>query len=70
VVIKGKDEVALERFIFSIQTMIAIESFNKDTRSTSAACPYPMLLLKMADRAASKVPWPRRRWVNTSAPSW
>ncbi|KAF8481983.1 DNA-binding protein [Russula ochroleuca] len=31
VVIKDKDEVALERFIFSIQTMIAIESFNKDT---------------------------------------
>lgn len=30
-VIKDKDEVALERFIFSIQTMIAIESFNKDT---------------------------------------
>ena len=32
VVIKDKDEVALERFIFSIQTMIAVESFNKDTR--------------------------------------
>ena len=32
-VIKDKDEVALERFIFSIQTMIAVESFNKDTRS-------------------------------------
>ncbi|KAI0308172.1 DNA-binding protein [Multifurca ochricompacta] len=31
VVIKDKDEVALERFIFSIQTMIAIELFNKDT---------------------------------------
>jgi len=31
VVIKDKDEVALERFIFSIQTMITIESFNKDT---------------------------------------
>lgn len=39
-VIKDKDEVALERFIFSIQTMIAIESFNKDTRSTSNACLY------------------------------
>ncbi len=33
VVIKDKDEVALERFIFSIQTMIAVESFNRDTRS-------------------------------------
>jgi len=31
VVIKDKDEVALERFIFAIQTMIAAESFNKDT---------------------------------------
>jgi len=31
VVIKDKDEVALERFIFSVQTMIAVESFNKDT---------------------------------------
>ncbi|KAI9444838.1 DNA-binding protein [Lactarius indigo] len=31
VVIKDKDEVALERFIFSIQNMIAVESFNKDT---------------------------------------
>jgi len=39
VVIKDKDEVALERFIFSIQTMIAIESFNKNTRSHSVASP-------------------------------
>ncbi|KAA1468009.1 DNA-binding protein, partial [Dentipellis sp. KUC8613] len=31
VVIKDKDEVALERFIFSVQTMVEIESFNKDT---------------------------------------
>jgi hypothetical protein len=33
VVIKDRDEVALERFIFSIQNMITVESFNKDTRS-------------------------------------
>jgi mitotic spindle assembly checkpoint protein MAD2B len=39
VVIKDKDEVALERFIFSIQTMIAIESFNKDTRSNLQCLP-------------------------------
>jgi mitotic spindle assembly checkpoint protein MAD2B len=32
VVIKDKDEVALERFIFSIQNMIEVESYNKDTR--------------------------------------
>ncbi|KAI0275032.1 spindle checkpoint protein [Gloeopeniophorella convolvens] len=30
-VIKDKDEVALERFIFSVQNMIAVESFNRDT---------------------------------------
>jgi hypothetical protein len=36
-VIKDKDEVALERFIFSIQNMITVESFNKDTRSNSLA---------------------------------
>lgn len=46
-VIKDKDEVALERFIFSIQTMVAIESFNKDTRSTFSACLcYPISLIK------------------------
>jgi mitotic spindle assembly checkpoint protein MAD2B len=32
VVIKDKDQVALERFIFSVQNMIAVESYNKDTR--------------------------------------
>jgi len=31
VVIKDKDQVALERFIFSVQNMIAVESYNKDT---------------------------------------
>ncbi|KAI0319771.1 DNA-binding protein [Amylostereum chailletii] len=31
VVIKNKDEVALERFIFTIQNMIDVEAFNKDT---------------------------------------
>jgi len=63
VVIKDKDEVALERFIFSIQTMIAVESFNKDTRleTPSPACPVTCLLkLRPANPAASKVPWPRR----------
>ena len=43
VVIKDKDEVALERFIFSIQNMIAVESFNKDTRSTLALLSRLML---------------------------
>ena len=44
VVIKDKDEVALERFIFSIQSMVAVESFNKDTRLelSSPACPCHM----------------------------
>jgi len=31
VVIRDKDQVALERFIFSVQNMIAVESYNKDT---------------------------------------
>ncbi|KAJ7161375.1 DNA-binding protein [Mycena crocata] len=30
-VIKDKEEVALERFLFSIENMIQVESFNKDT---------------------------------------
>ena len=47
VVIKDKDEVALERFIFSIQTMIAIESFNKDTRSNFQCLPMsPINLIR------------------------
>jgi len=32
VIIKDKDQVALERFIFSVQNMIEVESYNKDTR--------------------------------------
>jgi len=31
IVIKDKDQASLERFIFSVQNMIEIESFNKDT---------------------------------------
>ncbi|KAJ7631172.1 DNA-binding protein [Roridomyces roridus] len=31
VVIKDKEEIALERFLFSIEHMIEVESFNKDT---------------------------------------
>lgn len=31
--IKDKEQVPLERFIFSIETMIEIDAFNKDTRS-------------------------------------
>ncbi|CAK5280603.1 unnamed protein product [Mycena citricolor] len=31
VVIKDKEEVALERFMFSVEQMVEIESFNKDT---------------------------------------
>jgi mitotic spindle assembly checkpoint protein MAD2B len=32
VVIKDKEQVALERFIFSIENMIQVEPYNKDTR--------------------------------------
>ncbi|KAJ7925980.1 DNA-binding protein [Mycena leptocephala] len=31
VVIKDKEEVALERFLFSVENMIQVEAFNKDT---------------------------------------
>ena len=30
-VIKDKDDVALERFIFAVQNMVEVEPFNKDT---------------------------------------
>ncbi|KAF8700874.1 hypothetical protein AX14_000641 [Amanita brunnescens Koide BX004] len=36
VVIKDKDQVALERFIFSIEDMIQVEGFNKDTSVENA----------------------------------
>lgn len=32
VVIKDKEQVALERFIFSVENMVEVEAFNKDTR--------------------------------------
>ena len=31
VVIKNKEEVALERFIFSVQNMVQVEAYNKET---------------------------------------
>lgn len=31
-VIKNKEDLALERFIFAVETMIEVEAFNKDTR--------------------------------------
>ena len=34
VVIKDKRDVALERFVFAVQNMISVESYNKDTRFT------------------------------------
>jgi len=40
VVIKDEKEVALERFIFSVEHMIRVESFDKDTRSFSSALPH------------------------------
>jgi mitotic spindle assembly checkpoint protein MAD2B len=35
VVIKDKNQIALERFIFSVQNMIEVEPYNKDTRFTN-----------------------------------
>ena len=31
-VIKDKDDVALERFIFAVDSMIAVEAYDKDIR--------------------------------------
>jgi mitotic spindle assembly checkpoint protein MAD2B len=39
VVIKDKDEVGLERFIFTVQNMIEVEAFNKDTDVDGAMAP-------------------------------
>ncbi|KIP10142.1 hypothetical protein PHLGIDRAFT_115773 [Phlebiopsis gigantea 11061_1 CR5-6] len=39
VVIKDKHDVALERFVFSVQNMIAVESYNKDTSVQDAMTP-------------------------------
>ncbi|KAI3615354.1 mitotic spindle checkpoint horma domain-containing protein [Moniliophthora roreri] len=39
VVIKDKDQLALERFIFSVDTMIQVEAFNKDTSVDDAMAP-------------------------------
>lgn len=35
IVIKNKEDVALERFVFSVQNMIQVEAYNKDTRFRS-----------------------------------
>ena len=37
IVIKDKDQVALERFIFSLDTMIQIQAFDKDMRYCAIA---------------------------------
>lgn len=37
VVIKNKEDIALERFIFAVKTMIEVELFDKDTRLPSLA---------------------------------
>ncbi|KAJ6520023.1 DNA-binding protein [Mycena sanguinolenta] len=39
VVIKDKEEVALERFLFSIENVIQVEAFNKDTSVEDAISP-------------------------------
>jgi len=54
VVIKDKDQVALERFIFSIQNMIKVESYDKDTSvqeamsSTSLGQYFRAFLVKLS----------------------
>ncbi|TRM65882.1 DNA-binding protein [Schizophyllum amplum] len=39
VVVKDKDEVALERFVFALESMIQVEVFNKDTSVVNAMTP-------------------------------
>ncbi|KAK7465356.1 hypothetical protein VKT23_005335 [Stygiomarasmius scandens] len=42
VIIKDKGDVALERFIFSVETMIQVENFNKDTSVEDAMTPLSL----------------------------
>ncbi|KAL0576803.1 hypothetical protein V5O48_005173 [Marasmius crinis-equi] len=42
VVIKDKDQLALERFIFSLDTMIQIQAFDKDTSVEDAMSPQAL----------------------------
>ncbi|EPT01532.1 hypothetical protein FOMPIDRAFT_1059716 [Fomitopsis schrenkii] len=39
VVIKNKEEVALERFIFALDSLVSVESFNRDTSVEEAMTP-------------------------------
>jgi mitotic spindle assembly checkpoint protein MAD2B len=59
VVIKDKDQVALERFIFSIQNMVQVEAFDKDTRfaftTTRTAFHTPFFFLNSIQDAMSDV---------------
>ena len=50
VVIKDKEEVALERFLFSIEHMIQVEAFNKDTRFVQLAASVVFKVLSLAWR--------------------
>ncbi|KAF5312982.1 hypothetical protein D9619_002956 [Psilocybe cf. subviscida] len=43
VVIKDKEEIALERFIFSIESMINVDGFNKDTGVEDAMTPSSLV---------------------------
>lgn len=42
VVIKDKDQLALERFVFSTDTMIQVEAFDKDTSVEDAMSPHTL----------------------------
>ncbi|KAJ3556520.1 hypothetical protein NM688_g1985 [Phlebia brevispora] len=39
IIIKTKDDVALERFVFAVENMIQVEAFNKDTSVEGAMTP-------------------------------
>ncbi|KJA25785.1 hypothetical protein HYPSUDRAFT_64512 [Hypholoma sublateritium FD-334 SS-4] len=42
VIIKDKEQIALERFIFSVETMIEVDAFNKDTSVEEAVTPVSL----------------------------
>ncbi|KAG7098917.1 hypothetical protein E1B28_000814 [Marasmius oreades] len=49
VVIKDKDQLALERFIFSMDTVIQVETFNKETSVEDAMSPQALGQIYLGD---------------------
>jgi hypothetical protein len=72
VLIKDKEQAALERFMFSVQNMIQVEQFNKDTRLPGFPCRIPLpdrFSFFLFAKEVSKMPFLLSSWVNTFDPS-